>query len=117
MGKIESPALLVDIEKGEIWLSKAPHRLTPAERRVLTELKRWEGRPVPLHILAAELDRDPAGDGSGNPRYHILNLRRKLGHSTERPIIQTTNGGGYYLVSGALRFAPVIPANKKQTDS
>lgn len=106
MRKIESQELLIDIEKGEIWLSKAHYRLTPAERRILTELKRREGRPVPLHILAAELDRDPAGFGGGNPRFHILNLRRKLGHSEERPVIKTTKGGGYYLVPGSLSFIP-----------
>jgi DNA-binding response OmpR family regulator len=99
-------ALLVDIEKGEIWRSQAQKRLTPAERRVLTLLKNREGRPVPPQVITLELDRDPAGDGGGSPRYHILNLRRKLGHSEDRPIIMTAIGGGYYLVYGALRFIP-----------
>ncbi len=97
---------LVDIERGEIWVRRAGIRLTPAEIRLLGVLKRREGRPVPLRILEAELDSDPAGAGGGSPRYHILNLRRKLGHSDEWPIITTYSGIGYALVPGALRFTP-----------
>lgn len=106
MSKNRDLVMLVDIEKGEIWRSKADERLTPAERRILALLKNREGRPVPPDIITRELDRDPAADGGGSPRYHILNLRRKLGHSEERPIIMTASGGGYYLVYGVLRFVP-----------
>ncbi len=96
--------LLVDLEKGEIWVRKAGIHLTSSEIRVLALLRRREGRPVPLEILITDLNKDPTGCGGGNPRFHISNLRRKLDHTEDSPVIITRPGIGYYLVPGALYF-------------
>lgn len=104
MNEKENRVLLVDMDRGVIWKIVAQNRLTPAERRLLTLLKRREGRPVSLEKLTAELDQDFTGCGGGNPRFHILHLRRKLGHSEEQPIIENRKGLGYYLVPGTLKI-------------
>lgn len=96
--------LLVDNDRGVVWKIILDNHLIPAERRLLTLLKRREGRPVSLDMLIAELEQDFTGCGAGNPRFHILNLRRKLGHSEERPVIKTCKGIGYYLVPGTLKI-------------
>lgn len=94
--------MMVDLERGEIWVKDNDNRLTPAEMRLLAILYRREGRPITVEMLAEELDRDPAGCGGGNPRFHISNLRRKLGHSPDSPVIATRIGIGYYLVPGSI---------------
>jgi DNA-binding response OmpR family regulator len=93
--------MMIDLERGEIWY-KADERLTGAELRILSLLHRREGRPVASDLLADQVD--PLDLRCGNPRFHISNLRRKIGHSNERPVIATRTGIGYYLVPGALRF-------------
>lgn len=96
--------MMVDLERGEIWVKDNDNRLTSAEMRLLAILYRREGRPITVEMLAEELDRDPAGCGGGNPRFHISNLRRKLGHSPDRPVIATRTGIGYYLVPGSINI-------------
>ncbi|WP_054696014.1 winged helix-turn-helix domain-containing protein [Syntrophomonas palmitatica] len=96
--------IMVDLERGEIWVKDNENRLTPAEMRLLALLCRREGRPITVEMLAQTLDSDPAGCGGGNPRFHITNLRRKLGHNPENPVIATRTGIGYYLVTGAVTF-------------
>lgn len=92
---------MVDLERGEIWL-KVDERLTGAELRILSLLHRREGRPVTADILADQVD--PIDISCSNPRFHISNLRRKLGHNDYHPVIATRTGIGYYLVSGSIRF-------------
>ena len=60
-------ALLVDIEKGEIWRSQAQKRLTPAERRVLTLLKNREGRPVPPQVITLDWTGTPPATAAAVP--------------------------------------------------
>ncbi|MGI6514328.1 MAG: helix-turn-helix domain-containing protein [Syntrophomonadaceae bacterium] len=104
MNKDRELNLLVDLESGRIWVPKMGTHLTPSEIRLLAVLNRREGRPTPLEFLINELNRDPAGSGGGNPRYHIFNLRRKLEHTREQPVIITRPGIGYYLVPGRVHF-------------
>lgn len=93
--------IMVDLERGELWY-KADERLTGAELRILGLLHRREGRPVAADLLADQVD--PVDLGCGNPRFHISNLRRKLGHYADRPVIATRTGIGYYLLPGVIRF-------------
>lgn len=93
--------IMVDLERGEIW-QKADERLTGAELRILCLLYRREGRPVSADLLADQVD--PIDISCSNPRFHISNLRRKLGHSENYPVIATRTGIGYYLVPGSIRF-------------
>ena len=96
--------LLVDLDSGRIWIPKTGTRLTPSEIRLLSILSRREGRPTPVEYLIDELNRDPTGSGGGNPRYHIFNLRRKLEHTREHPVIINRPGIGYLLVPGRMRI-------------
>jgi len=96
--------LLVDLESGRIWVPKMGTHLTPSEIRLLRILYRREGRPTPVEFLIDELNRDPTGSGGGNPRYHIFNLRRKLEHTRDHPVILTRPGIGYCLVPGRVHF-------------
>ncbi len=93
--------IMVDIEGGEIW-RKVEESLTGAELRILSLLHRREGRPVSADLLADQVD--PIDISCSNPRFHISNLRRKLGHSDYHPVIATRTGIGYYLVPGSIRF-------------
>jgi DNA-binding response OmpR family regulator len=93
--------IMVDMERGDIWV-KSSDKLTGAELRILTLLRRQEGKPVTADMLADQVD--PLDFGCSNPRFHISNLRRKLGHSRERQIIETLTGIGYCLVPGSLQF-------------
>lgn len=93
--------IMVDMERGDIWV-KNNDKLTGAELRILTLLRRREGKPVTAEMLAEQVD--PLDFGCGNPRFHISNLRRKLGHCPERQVIETLNGIGYCLVAGSLSF-------------
>ena len=102
--KAENRNLLVDLDTGRIWVPKAETHLTPSEMRLLIVLRHREGRPIPLEILVTELNQDPTGCGGGNPRFHIFNLRRKLEHTQEHPVIITRPGIGYCLVPGKLYF-------------
>lgn len=92
---------MVDLERGEIWY-KTDERLTGSELRILSLLFRREGRPVSADLLADQVD--PIEISCSNPRFHISNLRRKLGHSDYHPVIATRTCIGYYLVSGSIRF-------------
>lgn len=100
-GKHKTIEMMVDLERGDIWY-KAGERLTGAELRILSLLQRREGRPVASDLLADQVD--PLDLGCGNPRFHISNLRRKLGHSDAHLVIATRTGIGYVLVPGAVRF-------------
>lgn len=93
--------IMVDLERGEIWY-KVDERLTGAELRILALLYRREGRPVSADLLADQVD--PIDISCSNPRFHISNLRRKLSHSDNYPVIATRTGIGYYLVPGSVRF-------------
>ena len=93
----------VDLESGDIWV-KSSEKLTGAELRILNLLRRREGKPVTADMLADQVD--PLDFGCGNPRFHISNLRRKLGHSSEKQVIETRTGIGYCLVPGSLHFTP-----------
>ncbi|MEN6460356.1 MAG: winged helix-turn-helix domain-containing protein [Syntrophomonas sp.] len=93
--------IMVDLERGEIWY-KAGESLTGAELRILSLLYRREGRPVSADLLADQVD--PMDISCSNPRFHISNLRRKLGHSDNYQVIATRTGIGYYLVPGSIRF-------------
>jgi|GEM_PF-1329666 len=104
MRKDHDRNLLVNLDDGRIWVPKAETHLTPSEIRLLIVLRRRKGRPVPAEILVTELNRDPTGCGGGNPRFHISNLRRKLEHSQEHPVIITRPGIGYCLVPGRLHL-------------
>ncbi|MGE5544679.1 MAG: helix-turn-helix domain-containing protein [Bacillota bacterium] len=104
MSKDHNRNLLVDLDSGGIWVPKADTHLTSSEIRLLIILRRREGRPIPLEFLVTELNQDPTGSGGGNPRFHISNLRRKLEHTPERPVIVTRTGIGYCLVPGRLHF-------------
>ena len=94
---------MVDLECGVIWV-KSSEKLTGAELRILNLLHRREGKPVTADMLADQVD--PLDFGCGNPRFHISNLRRKLGHSPEKQVIETRTGIGYCLVPGSLFFTP-----------
>jgi DNA-binding response OmpR family regulator len=94
---------MVDLESGDIWV-KSSEKLTGAELRILNLLRRREGKPVTADMLADQVD--PLDFGCGNPRFHISNLRRKLGHSQEKQVIETRTGIGYCLVPGSLHFTP-----------
>jgi DNA-binding response OmpR family regulator len=94
---------MVDLESGDIWV-KSSEKLTGAELRILNLLRRREGKPVTADMLADQVD--PLDFGCGNPRFHISNLRRKLGHSPEKQVIETRTGIGYCLIPGSLHFAP-----------
>lgn len=95
--------IMVDMERGDIWV-KSSEKLTGAELRILNLLRRREGKPVTADMLADQVD--PLDFGCGNPRFHISNLRRKLGHSPEKQVIETRTGIGYCLVPGSLHFTP-----------
>lgn len=93
--------IMVDMERGDIWV-KSNDKLTGAELRILTLLRRREGKPVTADMLADQVD--PLDFGCGNPRFHISNLRRKLYHNREHQVIETLTGIGYCLVPGSLQF-------------
>jgi DNA-binding response OmpR family regulator len=93
--------MMVDMEWGDIWV-KSEEKLTGAELRILALLRRREGKPVTADMLAEQVD--PLDFGCGNPRFHIFNLRRKLGHSQEKAVIENRTGIGYCLVPGSLNF-------------
>lgn len=103
--------VMVDLDQGNIW-HKTGERLTGAELRILALLFRREGRPVSADLLADQVD--PVDLGCCNPRFHISNLRRKLGHSDDRPVIATRIGIGYYLVLGSLQFTGNLRGEDKK---
>ena len=100
----ESSNKLILFDECFIWNRDGEQCLTPTELSILWMLKRFEGRPVTNQILASPFSKDPAYYGCGNPKYHIASLRKKLGHSSDNPIILNRRGIGYYLVPGAIRF-------------
>lgn len=93
--------IMVDMERGDIWV-KSSEKLTGAELRILILLRRREGKPVTADMLADQVD--PLDFSCSNPRFHIFNLRRKLGQCQERQVIETLKGIGYCLVPGAVQF-------------
>jgi DNA-binding response OmpR family regulator len=93
--------IMVDMERGDIWV-KSGEKLAGAELRILILLRRREGKPVTADMLADQVD--PLDFGCSNPRFHIFNLRRKLGHCQERQVIETLKGIGYCLVPGSVQF-------------
>ena len=101
--------IMVDLERGDIWV-KSSDKLTSAELRILALLNRREGKPVTADMLADQVD--PLDFGCGNPRFHISNLRRKLGHCRERQVIETLKGIGYCLVPGSLQFTDTRAKHK-----
>ncbi|HHV16894.1 MAG TPA: helix-turn-helix domain-containing protein [Gelria sp.] len=101
--------IMVDMERGDIWV-KSGEKLTGAELRILILLRRREGKPVTADMLADQVD--PLDFSCSNPRFHIFNLRRKLGHCQERQVIETLKGIGYCLVPGSLQFTDTRAKHK-----
>ncbi|MGE5396310.1 MAG: winged helix-turn-helix domain-containing protein [Chitinophagales bacterium] len=101
--------IMVDLERGDIWLKDENHHLTAGELRILRLLLRREGRPVKAETLAAQVPSDPADYGCGDPRHHIVSLRRKLRHTSEHPVIATRSGLGYYLVAKSIVATEINP--------
>ena len=82
--------IMVDMERGDIWV-KSGEKLTGAELHILILLRRREGKPVTADMLADQVD--PLDFSCSNARFHIFNLRRKLGHCQERQVIENGKGG------------------------
>jgi two-component system KDP operon response regulator KdpE len=75
--------------------------LTPTEGRLLAALARRVGRPATAAELQAEVWERPPAAGSASLKYHIRQLRRKLGRTTGDPVVVGRRGVGYRLETGA----------------
>lgn len=91
--------MIIDLSYGWIYLEQGVV-LTPAEIKLLSILKRNEGKVVSVGILEEELNNDPTGNTFSSVAFHISTLRAKLGHTKEQPIILNKAGIGYMLLGG-----------------
>lgn len=88
----------IDLKQAVVYTSQGKTWLTPAEARLLACLARQPGVIVPHRTLSDIISQDYTGAVWAEPKYHIRNLRIKLGDSLQQPsIIKTRRGIGYYL--------------------
>lgn len=88
----------IDLKQGAVYTSQGQVWLTPAETRVLACLARNPGVVVSHRVLSDIISQDYTGAVWAEPKYHIRNLRIKLGDNLQQPdIIKTRRGMGYYL--------------------
>ena len=72
--------------------------LTPTETRLLECLARQPGVIVSHSVLSDIISQYHTGAVWTDPKYHIRNLRIKLGDNLQHPgIIKSRRGMGYYL--------------------
>ena len=74
-------------------------RLTPLEWTILRALSEHLGQPVETAVLARAIygSTYPLKDATHSLRTHISNLRRKLEHDRDKPLIRMVVGQGYVL--------------------
>jgi DNA-binding response OmpR family regulator len=90
--------LKIDLNQGVIYGPQGTVLLTPAETRLLACLARQPGVIVPHNFLSDIISQDHTGAVWTDPKYHIRNLRIKLGDNLQHPgIIKSRRGMGYYL--------------------
>jgi len=88
----------VDLKQAVVYTSQGQAWLTPAETRLLACLARQPGVIVSHRTLSEIISQDYTGAVWVEPKYHIRNLRIKLGDDLQNPrIIRTRRGMGYYL--------------------
>lgn len=71
--------------------------LTQKEYALLEYLMRNEGRPVTRHQIHLTVWKTPPEPESNKVDVYINYLRKKLGDSRERPLVQTVRGVGYMI--------------------
>lgn len=99
-GPIDFGPLRIDPARHEVAVGGRAVELTPTEFRILIALARAPGQVFTRQQL---LDRafDEAFEGfERNIDVHVMNLRRKLGLSSEGPAIKTVYGVGYRFEAG-----------------
>ncbi|HOB12124.1 MAG TPA: winged helix-turn-helix domain-containing protein [Syntrophomonadaceae bacterium] len=88
----------VDLKRAVVYTSQGSTWLTPAETRLLACLAQQPGVIVSHRTLSEIISQDYTGAVWAEPKYHIRNLRIKLGDNLQQPsIIRTRRGMGYYL--------------------
>lgn len=93
--------LLIDLRNEQVRSKEGgvTIRLTPLEWAILRVLVEHFGQPVPMATLARAIYEPtyPMADASHALRTHLSNLRRKLEHDPEQPLIRTVAGQGYMI--------------------
>lgn len=90
--------LKIDLNQAVVYGPQGSVWLTPAEARLLACLARQPGVIVPHSVLSDIISQDHTGAVWTDPKYHIRNLRIKLGDNLQHPhIIRSRRGMGYYL--------------------
>ena len=90
--------LKLDLNQGVIYGPQGTVLLTPTETRLLECLARQPGVIVSHSVLSDIISQDHTGAVWTDPKYHIRNLRIKLGDNLQHPgIIKSRRGMGYYL--------------------
>jgi DNA-binding response OmpR family regulator len=106
--------LKIDLNQAVVYGPQGPVYLTPAETRLLACLARQPGVIVPHSVLSDIISQDHTGAVWTDPKYHIRNLRIKLGDNLQNPvIIKSRRGMGYYLdkkVKGLIWGKGELPA-------
>jgi two-component system KDP operon response regulator KdpE len=89
--------LLIDFDKGRIFLKNVEIHLTPIEYQILLFLAKNQGRVCTSRMIIRDVWGSTATEGDiQNLRVVMANLRRKIEPSTTQPTyILTVTGVGY----------------------
>ncbi|MEM6384941.1 MAG: response regulator [Pseudomonadota bacterium] len=90
--------LRYDVEKGTLWDSDTPVRLTATEAQLMRIFSAQPGAPLSRAKLVEDLGRDGGQAQERAVDVQITRLRRKLEVDPKRPrYLQTVRGAGYML--------------------
>lgn len=102
-GENTSCGLVIDTRSFEVYKDGRPLKLTPSEYRIFHKLYVNQGCFINAGELYCSAVDDQAAVG-GEVKWHISNLRRKLGDNARRPeYIECRRGFGYRLRAGVCR--------------
>jgi len=91
--------LRYDVERGSMWDSDTPVRLTATESQLMRIFATCPGEPVSRAKLVEDLGRDGGQAQERAVDVQITRLRRKIEADPKQPrYLQTVRGAGYMLV-------------------